>query len=332
MKKIFCVLLAFLLVVCGTVAFDILKEDREQYAESPYRHFYADSANAGKVLSYQDLFFVSSFAEPVYTVGSNGISKEQMDRIDALDEKAENDNNSTIIVSDDAPFYSPTTVIEEPDIPMVTEDQTNAEEDDAAEMQGALRIYKRADFVAFQKLLQRMTFRPVEGFKNALLGRLFQKRNGIATFQLNSRYYSANTEPYQDIIGVVPEYTASIADQKNRIEGGNIFLFCGRVYLDAWLVSRSEYDEALKMEVPAVWDEYKTVFEILPSDALNELLAQREFYASGIGTWETIMGPSLRISILKETKVFVVILLLVILYEIGRKKHWWKKQKPNAQA
>lgn len=282
MKKVLCVLLAFLLVVCGTVAADILKENQENYAVSPYRK----SAAEEKTLDYNDLFFVSSLEEPVYTVGSNAHSKEQMALIEALD--------------------------------------------GAGQASAAVRVYSRAEFIAFQKLLQRLTFRPAEGFKSVLLSRLSNHRNSIATFQLNSRYYSGNTEPYQDVIGIVPVYTSSIAGQKDRVEGGVLFSWRGHVYLDAYLVPRSEYDETLQMEVPAVWDEYKTVFEILPSDALDELLAQREFYASGIDKAETGMGPFLKRKLIRETRLFAVILLLVVLYEIGRKKNWWKKLKEKA--
>ncbi len=329
MKKLISVLASFLLVVSGTLVLDILKEDKEDYRESPYRQFYADPANDAKYLTYEDLFFVSSFAEPVYTVGSNEISKEQMAAIQARDAKTETDT-AGYILREDAPFNASITVIEEPDLPMIKEVPSDGGEDDAAQTQDSLRLYKKTDFVAFHNLLQRMTFRPIEGFKNVLLGRLFKKGNSIAVFQLSNRYYSENMEPYQDIIGMLPKFTASIADQKNRIEGGNIFSFCGRVYLDAWLVPRSEYHEKLKMEVPAVWNEYKSVFEILPSDALDELLTQREFYASGIEASETGMEHSLRNKLIKETKVYAVVLLLVALYEIGRKKIWRKRLKREA--
>ena len=60
MKKLICVLIAAVLVISGTVVLDILKEDKEYYTESPYRQFYADPANEGRILTYDDLFFVSS--------------------------------------------------------------------------------------------------------------------------------------------------------------------------------------------------------------------------------------------------------------------------------
>ena len=73
------------------------------------------------------------------------------------------------------------------------------------------------------------------------------------------------------------------------------------------------------MEVPAVWDEYQAVFEILPSDALDELLSNRNLYASGIDETETGFSPLLRRTLIRETWIFSVILLLTALYETGRK-------------
>ena len=51
MKKIICVLVAFLLVVSGTLVLDILKEDKEYFKESPYRQFYANPVNEGRRLT-----------------------------------------------------------------------------------------------------------------------------------------------------------------------------------------------------------------------------------------------------------------------------------------
>lgn len=280
MKKIICILIAFLLVISGTLVLDILKEDKEYFKESPYRQFYADPANEGRILTYDDLFFVSSLNAPVYTVGSSGISKEQMAAIQARDAEAG---------------------------------------DNTEETQDPLCIYSQEEMIAFQKLLQKLTFRPVEGMKNVLLSRFSNHRNSIAVFQLSYRYYSGDLEPYQDIIGMVPAYTAAIVGQTDRVEGGMIFSCRGHLYLNAYLVPRSEYHEKMKMEVPAVWDEYQAVFEILPSDALDELLAQRELYESGIDESETGMRPLLRKTLILEAKVFAVILLLTSLYEIGRK-------------
>lgn len=328
MKKIFCILIAFLLVVSGTLVFDILKEDKEYYTESPYRQFYADPANEGRTLTYDDLFFVSSLNEPVYTVGSSGISKEQMAAIQARDAEAE-DDGAVYLWREDAPFNASTTIVNEADLETQTseEDLTTEAGANVAKTQEQLRIYSQEEMIAFQKLLQKLTFRPVEGLKNILLSRLSGYRNSIAVFQLSNRYYSGNLEPYQDILGMVPAYAASIVGQKDRVESGLIFSWRGHVYLDAYLVSRSEYNEMRKMEVPAVWDEYQAVFEILSSDALDELLSNRNLYASGIDESETGMRPLLRKTLILEARTFAVILLLTTLYEIGRKLKRKKQSK-----
>ena len=320
MKKIICVLVAFLLVVSGTLVFDILKEDKESFRESPYRQFYANPVNEGRRLTYDDLFFVSSLNAPVYTVGSSGISKEQMAAIQARDAEAE-DDGAVYLWREDAPFHASTTVVNEADLETQTseEDLTTEAGANVAKTQEPLRIYSQKEMIAFQKLLQKLTFRPVEGLKNILLSRLSGYRNSIAVFQLSNRYYSGNMEPYQDILGMVPAYTASVSGQKDRVESGLIFSWRGHVYLDAYLVPRSEYNETRKMEEPAVWDEYQAVFEILPSDALDELLSQRNLYASGIDETETGISPLLRRTLIRETWIFSVILLLTALYEIGRK-------------
>ena len=143
-------------------------------------------------------------------------------------------------------------------------------------------IFTTDENTAFDALLRKMRFRPLNGFQNIRMHRKVSASNFVASFRLRSFYVSSE---YSDTPGYM-----SLGNEK--MLRGEIFTAGRHTYLAGCFAVGSYLNEStgLYEPNPAVTDSrgpmtannmQYSLFEIEPSAALDELLRQKETFAGG---------------------------------------------------
>lgn len=292
-KHILFVAAAFIVLSLVTVCADVLVQYRQNYAAAPYVN-----ADPSAVLTADDLLF-------------------QTPEDDATPERAPyllgwlRDENVELY----GQWHYRVTGLKARDA------RTEAEAELIEE--AGYHLFTTEENTAFDALLRQLRFHPLKGIQNLLTHRKADKHNFVASFRLRTFY--GGSEYDSEFSSLTP---ITLIDRK--ITRGEIFTVGDKAYLAGCFSVGSIYNETTGFfdENPAVQKngrykanpEQYSLFEIEPSDARTELLAQKGTFRGGENERVSRYAPfypqySAKIALLIETALFGLALLLLLTRE-----------------
>ena len=179
--------------------------------------------------------------------------------------------------------------------------------------------FSKADIEEFSAQLEKLSFRPVGGFRNMLAAALMSDRNAFAYFERNGYANALYTSFFE---GEEPYYPGVVFR-------GQFFRVFGRTYLIAQYRIDQKLSSALNS---SLWERNTvcfSVFEVEESEALTQLLAKEKDYR-GEGPYAVAFYSWFPHNWVKGEVIFFIVLALIVVI-IDRRRREKQKRREAAR-